>query len=78
MRIIVPPNTDLNKYFKIMNNRGEQLEQQDIVKSHLMGLIINKNKQDSFSRIWDVCSDMVGYVQMHFDLAERKHYFGAN
>ena len=26
-RIQVPPNTDLNRYFEIMNTRGEQLEQ---------------------------------------------------
>ena len=78
VRVIVPPNTDLNKYFEIMNNRGEQLEQQDIVKSHLLGMILNKEKRDAFARIWDACCDMSGYVQMHFDTAERKHYFGDN
>lgn len=78
VRVIVPPNTDLNKYFEIMNNRGEQLEQQDIVKSHLIEMISNKGKRDAFARIWDACSDMNGYVQMHFDTAERKHYFGDN
>lgn len=76
VRVIVPPNTDLNKYFEIMNNRGEQLEQQDIVKSRLIEMIPNKEKRDAFARIWEACSDMSGYVQMHFDTAERKHYFG--
>jgi hypothetical protein len=77
VRVIVPPNTDLNKYFEIMNNRGEQLEQQDIVKSHLIArLSNNRKKQDAFARIWDACSDMAGYVQMHFDKPEREHYFG--
>lgn len=28
-RIEVPENTDLNRYFEIMNTRGEQLEQHD-------------------------------------------------
>lgn len=78
VQVIVPPNTDLNKYFEIMNNRGEQLEQQDIVKSHLIEMILNKEKRDAFARIWDACGDMSGYVQMHFDTAERKHYFGSN
>lgn len=78
VRVIVPPNTDLNKYFEIMNNRGEQLEQQDIVKSRLIEMISNKEKRDAFARIWDACGDMSGYVQMHFDTAERKHYFGNN
>lgn len=35
-RIEVPENTDLNHYFEIMNTRGEQLEQQDILKAQLM------------------------------------------
>ncbi|MNW33014.1 hypothetical protein D3C74_99680 [compost metagenome] len=76
VRVIVPPNTDLNKYFEIMNNRGEQLEQQDIVKSRLIEMITDGKKRDAFARIWDACSDMAGYVQMHFDVAERNHYFG--
>lgn len=59
-----------------MNNRGEQLEQQDIVKSHLVEMILHKEKRDAFSRIWDACSNMDGYVQMHFGPSERKHYFG--
>lgn len=78
VRVIVPPNTDMNKYFEIMNNRGEQLEQQDIVKSRLIEMISNKEKRDAFARIWNACGDMSGYVQMHFDTAERKHYFGSN
>jgi hypothetical protein len=78
IRVIVPPNTDLNKYFEIMNNRGKQLEQQDIVKSHLIGMLSNKEEQESFARLWEACSDMSGYVQMHFDKAEREHYFGDN
>ena len=78
VQVIVPPNTDLNKYFEIMNNRGEQLEQQDIVKAHLMEMIGHNDKRDAFARIWEACSDMSGYVQMHFDVSERKHYFGFN
>ena len=31
-RITVPENTDLNRYFEIMNTRGEQLEQHDILR----------------------------------------------
>lgn len=64
-RITVPENTDLNRYFEIMNTRGEQLEQHDILKATLMGEI-NKEEQATFAKIWDACSDMTGYVQMHF------------
>ena len=75
VRVAVPPNTDLNKYFEIMNNRGVQLEQQDIVKARLIGLIQETEKREAFSRIWEACSDMSGYVQMHFTIDEREHYF---
>ena len=64
-RIEVPENTDLNRYFEIMNTRGEQLEQHDILKAKLMAEL-NDTEKVIFARIWDACSDMTGYVQMHF------------
>ena len=36
MRVQVPAKTDLNHYFEIMNNRGEQLEKQEVLKARLM------------------------------------------
>lgn len=74
-RIEVPEHTDLNHYFEIMNTRGEQLEQQDILKATLMSGLSPAN-QARFSKIWDACSDMTGYVQMHFDTETRKTVFG--
>lgn len=76
-RIEVPEHTDLNRYFEIMNTRGEQLEQHDILKASLMGYLqTNKKAQDIFALIWDACSDMDGYVQMHFkDTEIRKAIF---
>lgn len=65
-RIEVPPNTDLNHYFEIMNTRGEQLEQHDILKAQLMSYLNSNTEQEIFAKIWDACSDMTGYVQMHF------------
>ena len=38
-RIEVPEHTDLNRYFEIMNTRGEQLEQHDILKARLMNYL---------------------------------------
>lgn len=75
-RIEVPQNTDLNRYFEIMNTRGEQLEQHDILKAQLMGSIGCREEQELFSEIWDACSDMTGYVQMHFSPAIRETLFG--
>lgn len=73
-RIEVPPHTDLNRYFEIMNVRGEQLEQHDILKAKLMGPL-NKNERDSFSIVWDACREMAGYVQMHFHKEHRETLF---
>ena len=83
-RIEVPEHTDLNRYFEIMNTRGEQLEQHDILKAQLMGYLNDRGKQkqndrgkhEFFSKIWNACSDMTGYVQMHFSPADREKIFG--
>ena len=74
--IEVPEHTDLNRYFEIMNTRGEQLEQHDILKAQLMGYLPNQKEREFFSRVWSACSDMTGYVQMHFAKAEREVIFG--
>ncbi len=74
-RIEVPEHTDLNRYFEIMNTRGEQLEQHDILKAQLMGYL-NRGEQEFFSRVWTACSDMTGYVQMHFAKDDREKLFG--
>lgn len=65
-RIEVPENTDLNRYFEIMNTRGEQLEQHDILKATLMSYLNDDGEKELFAKMWDACSDMTGYVQMHF------------
>lgn len=75
-RIEVPKNTDLNRYFEIMNTRGEQLEQHDILKATLMSNL-PEEERDAFAVIWDACSDMTGYVQMHFDTKNREVLFGS-
>ena len=77
-RIQVPPNTDLNRYFEIMNTRGEQLEQHDILKAMLMSEIQDDAVKNLFAKIWEACSDMTGYVQMHFDVATRRLLFGGD
>lgn len=66
-RIEVPKNTDLNRYFEIMNTRGEQLEQVDIIKAKLMSYLYPSiDDENIFALIWNACCDMNGYVQMHF------------
>ena len=49
-RIEVPPHTDLNRYFEIMNTRGEQLAQHDIIKANLMN-DLQEGEREPFARI---------------------------
>lgn len=74
-RIEVPDRTDLNHYFEIMNTRGEQLEQHEVLKAWLMEPLSGRSAA-MFASIWDACSDMSCYVQMRFDVSTRKKLFG--
>ena len=74
-RIEVPEGTDLNHYFEIMNTRGEQLEQHEILKAWLMEPLSGADSAE-FAAIWDACADMSGYVQMRFGMETREALFG--
>ncbi|MBS7780078.1 DUF262 domain-containing protein [Acidovorax sp. CCYZU-2555] len=63
VRASLPPATDLNRYFEVMNTRGQQLEQVDIVKARLMSKL-PESEHSGFAWIWDACADMDSYVQM--------------
>ena len=41
-----------------------------------MDYLPKRKEQEFFSRVWSACSDMTGYVQMHFAKAEREEIFG--
>lgn len=75
----MPSDTDLNHYFEIMNSRGEQLEQHEIVKALLMS-ILRDSPEDMrvFSIIWDACSNMGRYVQMNISKSIRGYFFKDN
>lgn len=76
-RVEVPEDSDLNRYFEIMNVRGKQLEPSDVVKARLMGVLESDPKREVFARLWNACRDMSGYVQMHFSVEDRNVLFGA-
>lgn len=75
LRSPVPHDTDLNHYFEIMNNRGEQLEKHEVLKARLMEKV-EQEKQYAFGKIWDACADMDRYVQYGFSRDVRKSIFG--
>lgn len=93
VRAALPVATDLNRYFEVMNTRGQQLEQVDIVKARLMSYLGSDDAGDSagwdlvghqratLAWIWDACADMDRYVQMAMapgDTDLRSSIFGEN
>ncbi|ECO7371199.1 DUF262 domain-containing protein [Campylobacter coli] len=54
-------NTDLNRFFIRMNNRGKQLEKHEILKARLLKNISDK-KRILYAHIWDICSQMDNYI----------------
>lgn len=77
VRVSVPEDTDLNHYFEIMNNRGEQLEKHEILKSYMLNIIRHdKKSMYAFNKIWEACSDMERYLQYGFPVETRGRIFG--
>lgn len=67
LRTNLPPGTDLNHYFEVMNTRGEQLQKHEILKARLMsGLIDDPVDQAIFAQIWDACSILDRHIQVQF------------
>lgn len=83
VRVEIPEETDVASYFEIMNNRGEQLQEHEILKSLMMAEIKGESaneydlsKQQEFALIWDACSQMDEPIQKMFNSDRRKDYFG--
>ncbi|MDR2406685.1 MAG: HNH endonuclease family protein, partial [Bacteroidales bacterium] len=62
-RFLLPEELDLNLYFEMLNSRGENLEQHEIVKSLLMFIFnedeqpTNEIEQEVINFWWNICSD---------------------
>ena len=81
LRIPLPSGIDKNHYFEVMNSRGVQLEQHEIIKSELMGYLQGEGEkaQKLFDILWNACSFMERYVQMNItDVSLRTIIFGNN
>jgi len=84
MRVTVPQDTDLNHYFEIMNNRGEQLEKHEILKAKLLKTFIEiediaerERCEACLNTIWEATANMEKYVQMGFSKDLRGKVFGS-
>lgn len=78
MQVELPDNADLNQYFERMNNRGEQLEQHEVIKAKLMSELKDDNDRAVFSAIWNACSDMSRYAVSSFEPKLRDALFFPN
>lgn len=87
VRVPVPQETDLNHYFEVMNNRGEQLEKHEIIKARLLSAISSDDSTDTertqhykslLNLIWNTCSHMDKYVQYGFTTDIRKKIFSSD
>ncbi|MGP5089960.1 GmrSD restriction endonuclease domain-containing protein [Brachybacterium tyrofermentans] len=79
VRAELPDGTDLNRYFEVMNTRGQQLNPVDIVKALLMRPLDPGTEMSTFDLIWNACSEMDAYVQMTLtrnDTSKRVELFG--
>lgn len=78
VKVEIPSDIDVAHYFEVMNNRGEQLEEHEIIKARLLDKIkSNKIGTSQFSKIWDACSQMNQPVQRLFK-KDRILFFGKN
>ena len=77
VRVEIPQDTDVASYFEIMNNRGEQLQKHEILKSFLLSKLEGKSP-DEFAKIWTACSQMDTPIQKLFVKEDRRKYFGDN
>lgn len=77
IRVEVPIDTDINHYFEIMNNRGEQLEKHEILKAKFLSTI-NIELREEFALIWNACSQMDRPIQSCFLQDKRSKIFGVN
>ena len=68
VRTEIPDDTDLNKLFELINGRGQQLSQTDILKSHILDLIRKETNGNEdllirYGQLWNACADMNEYVE---------------
>ncbi|HUH74673.1 MAG TPA: DUF262 domain-containing protein [Chitinophagales bacterium] len=78
VKVEIPSDTDVAHYFEVMNNRGEQLEEHEIIKAQLLSKIKdNRNASLLFSKIWDACSQMNVPIQRLFNKEDRERFFGS-
>lgn len=78
VEVLMPPDTDVASYFEIMNNRGKQLQEHEILKAKLMSKINGTKRRSIFGFVWDACSQIDRPIHKFFNTSERARLFGEN
>ncbi len=74
-QVEMPPETDAMAYFEVMNNRGKQLEEHELLKAKLLGHLHAMREFPNgatysklsfrFNQIWTACANMNGHLIDH-------------
>lgn len=60
----VPRETDLNKLFEIINNRGVQLQHHEILKARMLDML-GEDERAGYALMWDACADMDRFIEQN-------------
>lgn len=58
----VPRETDLNKLFEVINNRGVQLQHHEILKARMLDAL-NEDERAQYALLWETSADMDNFVE---------------
>lgn len=59
---VVPRETDLNKLFEVINNRGVQLQHHEILKARMLDAL-TEAERGPYAVLWEACADMDNFVE---------------
>lgn len=58
----VPHETDLNKLFEVINNRGVQLQHHEILKARMLDAL-TEAERGPYAVMWEACADMENFIE---------------
>ncbi|MFY9137014.1 DUF262 domain-containing protein [Zwartia sp.] len=58
----VPRETDLNKLFEVINNRGVQLQHHEILKARMLDAL-TEAERGPYAVLWEACADMDSFIE---------------
>lgn len=59
---MVPRETDLNKLFEVINNRGVQLQHHEILKARMLDAL-SETERGPCAVLWEACADMENFIE---------------